>query len=117
MVGRLIRWGTILAAMAVVGYVNIHTDEIPIVLTIVLSLSFGIGVLWPKRAWRWAFCTGLALPISQVLAMAFNWHVPYPNTWGGGVASLFAIIPGLIGVYAGVAGRSMAQSVGPVPRP
>jgi hypothetical protein len=92
-------------AMGTIGFFNTHTDEVPIVLTTVVALGFGLGVLAAYRPWLLALSLGLALPASQLLCMAFGWHVPYPNTWSGVLISFVAVVPGLIGAYTGASLR------------
>jgi hypothetical protein len=94
----------------VVGYVNTHTDEVPIVLTTTLVATGLLGLAQPRAAWRWGILVALALPASQITALLFGWRVPYPNGWSGLPVTLVALVPGLIGAYAGALARRVSEA-------
>jgi hypothetical protein len=91
----------IIAAVAV-GYLNTHTDESLVVLPAVVALTGILGLLSPRSAWRWALLIGLAVPLSQLIFLALNLHVPYPNGLADIPPSLLAVIPAVAGAYLGV---------------
>jgi hypothetical protein len=107
-------WAEMMAGVAlaaVVGFVNTHTDEVPIVLATTLVATGLLGLAQPRAAWRWGMLVALAVPISQVAALLFGWRVPYSNDWSGISVTLVALIPGLIGAYAGALTRGVLRQL------
>jgi hypothetical protein len=93
-----------------VGYVNTHTDEIPIVLGCALVAAGLLGLTQPRAPWRWAVLVALALPVGQAIALVFNLRVPYPNTWSDLPVTTVALVPCLIGAYAGALARRIEEN-------
>lgn len=107
----LLSSGLTLGVILAIGYLNLHTDEVPIVLFGVLVASFGLGLVSPKLPIRWALVAGLTVPASAALAFALQIHVPYLNGWGNIVNSLVAVVPGFIGAYLGAATRAVTREM------
>ena len=98
--------GECLVAILAIGYLNLHTDEVPVVLFGVILAAFGLGLARPRMARRWALLAGLAVPGSAALALLLQFPVPYVNDLGNVVTSFVAIVPGLLGAYLGAGVRN-----------
>jgi hypothetical protein len=91
----------------IVGYVNTHTDEIPIVLSCALIATGLLGLALPRAPWRWAVLVALALPVGQAIALVLGLRVPYPNSWSALPVTAVAVVPCLIGAY----GRALVRRI------
>ncbi len=106
------------AAMLVsvlLGYLNLHNDEVELPLGILLVSSFAFGLASPRRSWLWASIVALGIPLSSLLSLKTG--VYYPCRQGhpyscesaslGSALSTFALLmPALVSAYIGVrAGR------------
>jgi len=79
-------------------YVDRHNaDEVYPTLMVVLVGSFILGVLRPRRAWRWALMLGLGVPFFGPL-LTLPARLASPGRWAMLAVLLF---PGLIGAYTG----------------
>ena len=94
----------------VVGFVNLHTDEMGIVVGSVLIASGTLGLAEPRGAWRWGVLVGLALPARQALFHLLGARVPYPNEWSDLPVTAVALVPALVGAYAGAFGRTLVRA-------
>ena len=98
-----------LAGGAFLGYADSHSDDPAITLALLGALTFVLGVLGPRRPWRWA---ALAAPWVPVLNYALPhlglapWDTASPPT----VLSALAIL-GVVSVAA-LAGAYLGSLVG-----
>ncbi len=97
------------------GYVNTHNAEVRAPMLCLLVSTVGLGIARPRHAWRWALMIGLAVPLSQALAVVFRAPVPYPNDVRHVLSSTFILIPAMLGAYVGAAIRSAMRSQGNAP--
>jgi hypothetical protein len=93
-----------------VGYVNTHTDETGVVAGSVLVASGLLGLVEPRGAWRWGLLVGLSVPVGQAIFHLLGARVPYPNAWSDLPVTLVALVPALIGAYAGSLIRTSVTS-------
>jgi len=87
------------------GYVNMHNAEVQAPMLCLLLSTVGLGIARPRSAWRWALMLGLAVPLSQALALVSHAAVPYPNDVRHALSSAFVLIPAVLGAYTGAAIR------------
>jgi hypothetical protein len=88
------------------GLVDFHNNEPQAAALVLLGLCGLMGFLRPAGAWRWGVVASLGIPTVYLLGRSLgckpvSW--PEPNIF----ASLVALVPGLIGVYAGALTRSV----------
>jgi hypothetical protein len=84
-------------------YVDRHNvDEVYPTLMVVLVGSFVLGMLRPRRAWRWAIIIGLGVPFFGPLP-DLPARLASPGRWA---MLAVLLIPGLMGAYAGSILRS-----------
>ncbi len=98
-------WHIMLALFlgVLIGYLNLHSDEIQFPALLLLVLGFFIGFSHPHDAWVFALLLAMWIPIGQFLSTYF-----YDRTdrfVQEGILSLIAFVPAFAGTYAGVAVR------------
>jgi len=83
------------------GAVDFRNDEPQAAVIVIVMFTGLLGLIQPRKAWRWALIVGLGVPIVYLIATALGYHsksVPEP----GWYASLIALIPAFISTYCGV---------------
>jgi len=88
------------------GQVDFHNDEPQAAVLVLLVPGSMPGFARPRRAWRWGIIAALGIPATYLIGRALGHrpvYWPQPNI----CATLIAIIPALIGAYAGVLARKV----------
>jgi hypothetical protein len=96
------------AAMAFMGYFELHTDDTGVEVAALAACAFLLGCWDPRRAWLWALLVAAAIPGAELLFGKGGLHGGLP-----GVAAfvlVLALVAGLIGAGA----RKMFFPVGAV---
>jgi hypothetical protein len=107
---KLVYWPCLIAAVAFLIWTHTHTDEIPIVLGIVLIVSALLAMAFPREfAFTGLFCGG-AIFIAETLVHFSILPAPYPPAAGIPWPALFGYLPALFGVGIGVGVRRMFQT-------
>jgi len=83
------------------GWAHTHTDEIPIVLGIILIVSGVIGLLFPRYAVISALVLGPAIFCAETLVHFHVLSAPYPPSPGIPWVALIGFVPAGVGVAAG----------------
>jgi hypothetical protein len=91
---------------AFAGWVDFNNDEPQATVMVIVVVTFLLGMLMPKKAWLWAVIVAVCLPGVYLFARSQGYQPASPPN-PGWYASLLAIIPALIGAYAGAIGRAM----------
>jgi hypothetical protein len=86
------------------GGVDFNNDEPQASALLILVVTFLVGLILPKKAWLWAIIVALGIPGVYLCARAMGYQPVSPPS-PGWYASLLALIPAFIGVYAGALGR------------
>ena len=102
--------GMAVAFGALLGYVNVNSQEVQLPMFCLLLFSFTLGALQPKAAWRWGVLMGLSLPISYFVAFAVNYRAIDPPRYPITLAVL--VIPGLVAAYGGALVSRFSQGTG-----
>ena len=102
---RLLPWGVLAVCDVAIGWMNFHaTDDVQAVAAALLLAGFGFGISRPGRAWLFAIALFLAVPLSGVYADTVSYHPglarPHPI-----YESVIALIPAVVGAYAGAGVR------------
>ena len=100
-----------LAGGVFAGWVDFNNDEPQAAVLVILVVTFLLGMVLPSRAWLWALIVALGLPGVYLAARGLGLQPVSPPS-PGWYASLLALIPALIGAYAGVLIRSIADLAG-----
>jgi hypothetical protein len=74
--------GEALIALALVlsvlcGYVDLHTDDMFILVGLIAGSALVLGFLQPRAAWRWGVLVGLGAPVAEAVAAAGKIAAPY----------------------------------------
>ncbi len=83
------------------GAVDFNNDEPQAAVIVIVVFTGLLGLIQPRKAWRWAIIVGLGVPIVYLIATTLGYH---PKSVGepGWYASLIALIPAFISTYCGV---------------
>jgi hypothetical protein len=109
--------GVYLAALAlglaVLIYAEWHTDEVTVILALLLALSAGLGFLRPARALGTGFALGLAILVAHAGSFLTGLYSPayqgFPPSGTDWLVMACLVLPALAAAYAGAwARRAMA---------
>jgi hypothetical protein len=106
-------WICVLAGAGFAGWTHAHTDEVPVVLGIVLTLSAILGGAFPRRPWLTGFLLGAPVFLVETLVHFRLIGAPYPPSAGLPWAALVAFIPAMGGAFFGSAVRHLNKEVNP----
>ncbi len=94
----------------IVSWIDTHATEVQPAVLMLLLFSAVFGFIRSRSAWRWAIILSFTLFLGDILfhVLGVKWiEPPQPNVF----ATLIGLIPSLIGTYAGVAARKVAESL------
>lgn len=92
-----------------VGLTDLRTDDPQLPVLLLLTFGLFLGFARPQAAWRWALVLGLWIPVLGWIARAAG----VTNAQFSDVLfSLVALVPALIGAYAGVLVRRFTSRAG-----
>jgi hypothetical protein len=101
-------WASLAAAVLVVGFVDTHTDETPIILGILLILSGALGLGFPKHFPTTWLVTGCVLFVTETLVAYGYLHAPWPAQRSVPWPTLVGLVPALVGAGVGAGIRRLA---------
>ena len=84
-------------ASALLARYDLHTDDTGVEVFLILTVTFLLGCLHPRRAWQWALLVGLWIPAAELLFARAS--------AGSLLVGAFVIAVGLAGSYAGAFAR------------
>jgi hypothetical protein len=102
-------WPVIFAAAIVIGWAHSRTDEVPVVLGLVLLLSAILGLIFPARPWLTGIVLGLPTFLEETLVHFHAVHAPYPASETLPWPALLGLVPALGGALFGSAIRHLAR--------
>jgi len=92
-----------------VGLTDLRTDDPQLPALLLITFGLFLGFAQPQAAWRWALVLGLWIPVLGLIARAAG----VTNAQFSDVLfSLVALVPALIGAYAGVLVRRFTSRAG-----
>jgi hypothetical protein len=92
-----------------VGLTDLRTDDPQLPALLLITFGLFLGFAQPTAAWRWALVLGLWIPFLGLIARAAG----VTNAQFSDVLfSLVALVPALIGAYAGVLVRRFTSRAG-----
>ncbi len=92
------------------GWVDFNNDEPQAAVMVILLVTFGLGFALPRKEWLWAVIVAVCLPGVYLFVRSQGYQPKSPPSpvW---YASLLAIIPAMLGAYAGAIGRVITNQV------
>ncbi|MGO9402678.1 MAG: hypothetical protein ACLPVW_04310 [Terriglobales bacterium] len=99
-----------LAAMlgAAAGWLDIKVSDLLLTALVVLAANTLLGILSPRRPWRWVLIVGVCVPVVEWLAYFFLAQKPDRAQIS---ESFLAFLPGIAGAYGGAIGRSVVDNL------
>lgn len=100
-----------LTAGLLVGFINLHTDEVQVPAALLLLFGILLGFVRPIHAWLWALLIGVWVPVGQFVVILVNGH---PGILQEGLGSFLAFAFSFAGSYmgAGIAALAKRASAG-----
>lgn len=104
-------WSAFLALLLglLIGYVDLHSDEVWAALILLLPVTFLFGWVWPQQAWQWALLLGTGIPLGYlVMRLTGQTAACQPSlacsmlNFNAISQSVITFIPALIGLYAAI---------------
>jgi hypothetical protein len=102
-----LQWTCVLAGAAFIGWCHAHTDEVPVVLGIILILSTFLSLVFPRWPWLTGFLLGAPVFLVETLVHFSVIHAPYPPSSGLPWAALLGFVPAMGGAFFGSAIRHL----------
>lgn len=97
-----------LTAGLLIGYIDLHNNEVWAALILLLPVSFIFGLLAPHRAWQWALLVGVGLPLAYLIALLAGATLPcHPGFECPTLDTIttlqtfIALAPAFVGAYSG----------------
>jgi len=90
------------------GWVDIKVGDLLLTAMIVLAACMLLGILSPRRPWRWVLLVGLFVPVVEWLAYYFLSQKPERAQI---YESFLAFVPGIAGAFGGSAGRNVVNNL------
>jgi hypothetical protein len=90
------------------GWVNIKVGDLLLTAMMVLAANMLLGVLSPRKPWRWVVLVGLFVPLVEWLAFFYLSEKPSRAQI---YESFLAFMPGIAGAYGGAIGRGVVDNL------
>ena len=100
----------LLAAMsgALAGWLDIKVGDLLLTAMVVLAACMLLGILSPRRPWRWVLLVGVFVPVVEWLAYFFFSQKPDRAQI---YESFLAFVPGIAGAFGGAIGRGVVDNL------
>jgi ABC-type multidrug transport system permease subunit len=99
-----------LAALAGIatGWVDITVNDLLLTALLVLATCIALGLMRPRRPWRWVVAVGVFVPLTEFAAYMIRAVKPtHAQIYGSFLASL----PGIAGAYGGSFMRGVVNNL------
>jgi len=83
------------------GWVNIKVGDLLLTAMVVLAACMLLGILSPRKPWRWVLLVGVFVPVVEWLAYFFLSQKPERAQI---YESFLAFVPGIAGAFGGAMG-------------
>lgn len=90
------------------GWVDIKVGDLLLTAMVVLAACMVLGIMSPRKPWRWVLLVGLFVPIVEWLAYIFLSEKPQRAQI---YESFLAFVPGIAGAFGGAVGRNVADNL------
>jgi hypothetical protein len=95
-------------AGALAGWLDIKVGDLLLTAMVVLAANILLGILSPRRPWRWVLLVGVFVPLVEWLAYSFLSQKPERARV---YESFLAFLPGIAGAYGGAVGRGVVDNL------
>jgi len=104
------RFCYLLAVMsgALAGWLDIKVGDLLLTAMVVLAANILLGILSPRRPWRWVLLVGVFVPVVEWLAYFFLSQKPDRAQI---YESFLAFVPGIAGAFGGAMGRGVVDNL------
>jgi hypothetical protein len=93
---------------ALAGWLDIKVGDLLLTAMVVLAANILLGILSPRRPWRWVVLVGGFVPVVEWLAYFFLSQKPERAQI---YESFLAFLPGIAGAYGGAVGRGVVDNL------
>ncbi len=93
---------------ALAGWVNIKVGDLLLTAMVVLAACMLLGILSPRKPWRWVLLVGVFVPVVEWLAYFFLSQKPERAQI---YESFLAFLPGIAGAFGGAIGRGLVDNL------
>lgn len=90
------------------GWLDIKVGDLLLTAIVVLMANMLLGILRPRKPWRWVVLVGVFVPIIEWLAYYFLSQKPERAQI---YESFLAFVPGIAGAFGGAAGRNVVDNL------
>ncbi len=90
------------------GWVDIKVGDLLLTAMIVLAACMLLGILSPRKPWRWVLIVGAFVPLMEWLAYFVLTQKPTPAQI---YESFLAFVPGIAGAFGGAMGRGVLDNL------
>jgi hypothetical protein len=100
----------VLAAVAGIftGWVDVAVDDLLFTALLVLMACMLLGILRPRRPWRWVVAVGMFVPLTELAAYLIRSVKP---TQAQVYGSFLTLLPGIAGAYGGAVVRGVMDNL------
>jgi hypothetical protein len=104
------RFCYLLAVMsgALAGWLDIKVGDLLLTAMVVLAACMLLGILSPRRPWRWVLLVGVFVPVVEWLAYFYLSQKPDRAQI---YESFLAFVPGIAGAFGGAMGRGVVDNL------
>ena len=93
---------------ALAGWLDIKVSDLLLTAMVVLAANILLGILSPRRPWRWVLIVGVFVPVVEWMAYFFLSQKPDRAQV---YESFLAFLPGIAGAYGGAVGRGVVDNL------
>ena len=100
----------LLAALSGVlaGWLDIKVGDLLLTAMVVVAANMLLGILRPRKPWRWVLLVGVFVPVVEWLAYFFLSQKPERAQI---YESFLAFVPGIAGAFGGAVGRNVVDNL------
>jgi hypothetical protein len=93
---------------ALAGWLDIKVGDLLLTAMVVLAACMLLGILSPRRPWRWVLLVGVFVPVMEWLAYFVLSQKPERAQI---YESFLAFVPGIAGAFGGAMGRGVVDNL------
>jgi hypothetical protein len=90
------------------GWVDIKVGDLLLTAMVVVAANMLLGILRPRKPWRWVLLVGVFVPVVEWLAYFFLSQKPERAQI---YESFLAFVPGIAGAFGGAVGRNVVDNL------